>query len=252
MRKPLFTSLALGCGAVLGLVSLAAEAIPIHPNIVDLSGAAGGATWTSDPIGDPHGTVSLSGWEFDNGAWTPAIMSYKSGSAAETGLGVFCNQTPAGNACGEDEIGSTPWQMIDMDISQFTNWYSLTINLGSINGDNQGDETGYLVGASCQLGGTCTSSMLANPNILGSCTDYGQAGNQTCTFNFTESDLSGITDIWITPSLTNQGGRSDGNILLGGDMTLYTPVPEPATWGMFGLGALLIGLFAALRRREAD
>lgn len=244
MRKSLVTSLALGCGAVLGLVSLGAEAIPIHPNIVDLSGAANSKTWTSGPVGDPS-YVSLSGWEYDNGVWTLAYMSYKSGSPAETGLGVFCNQTPAGSVCGEHEIGSTPWQMIDMDISQFTDWYSLTINLGSINGDNQGNETGYVLGASCQVGGTC------KPITLESCTDYGQGRTQTCSFNFTAADLRDITDLWITPSLTNQSSNNDGNILLGGQMTLYTPVPEPTAWGMFGLGTLLIGLFAALRRREA-
>jgi hypothetical protein len=32
-------------------------------------------------------------------------------------------------------------------------------------------------------------------------------------------------------------------------MVPTAPVPEPAALGMFGLGALLIGLFAGMRRR---
>lgn len=244
MRKSLFNSLVLACGACLGLLSFAASAIPIH---VGLQAAAGSTTWTSPVIGDPHGTLTLTGWEFDNGAWTDAVMTYKASTPAETGMGVACNRFPSLNECGQKEIGSTPWQMIDLDITKLTGWSSLTINLGSVNaiGYPGGDETGYLLGATCTVGGDCT------PRVLASCTDFGGAGSpQTCSFNLTFADLLGITDIWVTPSTTDQSGRENGNILLGADFVLNT-VPEPAVLGMFGLGLLLLGLLVVLRRRRS-
>jgi hypothetical protein len=245
MRKSSLTSLALGCGALLSLVSLDASALPIHVGLVDASGSH---SWTSPVIGDPHGTVTLTAWEYDNNAWTDAVTSYKSGSAAETGMGVTCNQEPAGNECGEDEIGATPWQMLDLDISQLTGWSGLTLYLGSVNAAGTGgDETGYLLGATCTVGGSCT------PIVLGSCTDFGNwpGHSAQCMFNFTEADLLGqnITDIWVASSITDQSGTSNSNILLGSDFVLNT-VPEPKALGIFGLGLLLIGVFVGLRRRR--
>ncbi len=245
MRKSLLTSVALGCGALLGLVSFGASALPIH---VGLQDAAGSHTWTSPVIGDPHGTVTLTAWEYDNTVWTNAVTSYKSGSAAETGMGVICNQQPSHNECGQHEIGATPWQMLDLNISQLTGWSSLTINLGSINAAGTGgDETGYLLGASCQVGGTCTPTVLEN-----TCTNFGGVGNpQVCSFTFTSGYLLGqsITDIWVASSTTDQSGISNSNILLGSDFVLNT-VPEPKALGIFGLGLLLIGAFVGLRRRR--
>ncbi|MEO8778400.1 MAG: PEP-CTERM sorting domain-containing protein [Rhodanobacter sp.] len=257
MRKSLLcTSLALGCGALLGVVSFGASALPIHVGLKDAGIPVDGSylqSWTSDVIGDPHGTVSLSGWEYDNGAWAGATMYYKNASPAETGLGVNCNEFPSGNACGEHEIGATPWQMIDMNISQLTGWQSLTINLGSVNGvgNHPGeDETGYLLGAACTVGGSCTSTVLAAAP-LDSCTDFGSGHSATCSFTLTFAQLGGISDIWIASSITDQSGRNDGNILLGSDFVL-NPVPEPKTLGIFGLGLLLIGAFAGLRRRRTS
>lgn len=248
MRKSLLTSLALGCGALLGMVSFGAKALPIH---VGLQNAANSDSWISPLIGDPHGTVGLTGWEYDNNVWTNAVMSYKSGSDAETGLGVFCNQKPSGNECGEHEIGATPWQMIDMDISQLTDWQSLTIYLGSVNGTSLpkgGVETGYLLGATCTVGQGCT------PITLGSCTDYGNwpGHSAQCMFNFTEAHLLSlhISDIWIASSTTDQSTTSGSNILLGATLDLY--VPEPKELGIFGLGLLLIGAFVGLRRRRTS
>lgn len=245
MRKSSLTSLALGCGALLSLVSLDASALPIH---VGLQDAAGSHSWTSPVIGDPHGTVTLTAWEYDNNVWTDAVTSYKSGSDAETGMGVICNQHPAGNECGEDEIGATPWQMLDLDISQLTGWSGLTLYLGSVNAAGTGgDETGYLLGATCTVGGGCT------PIVLGSCTRFGNWSGHSaqCMFDFTEADLlgRGITDIWVASSTTDQSGTSNSNILLGSDFVLDT-VPEPKALGIFALGLLLIGAFVGLRRRR--
>ncbi len=247
MHKSMLTSLALGCSALLGLVSFDASALPIH---VGLQDAAGSHSWTSPVIGDPHGTVTLTAWEYDNQVWTDAVMSYKSGSAAETGMGVICNQQPSDNECGQHEIGATPWQMLDLNISQLTGWKSLTLYLGSVNAASLGgDETGYLLGATCTVGGSCT------PIVLDSCTGFGNWSSHAaqCMFNFTAADLLGqsITDIWVASSTTDQSGTDNGNILLGGDFVLNT-VPEPKALGIFGLGLLLIGAFVGLRRRRTS
>ncbi|MDE2090551.1 MAG: PEP-CTERM sorting domain-containing protein [Gammaproteobacteria bacterium] len=240
MRKSLFFSVLMGGG--LGCLAFGANAMPIH---VNLAGAAGSQSWTSPVIGDPHGTLTLTGWELDNGVWTPAAMTYKNPSPDETGLGVACNQKPIHNSCSQDEIGTTPWQMIDLNISALTGWGSLTINLASVNGIGYpgGDETAYLLGADCMVGGSCTPTVLAS-TPLASCTNFAEI----CSFNFTEADLVGITNIWVTPSLTDQSGKNNGNILLGADFVLYTAVPEPATLGIFGLGILMIGMLVGLRR----
>jgi hypothetical protein len=253
------------CGAFLGVASFAASAVPIH---VGLKGAAGSQSWTSPVIGDPkatltrsrispvsHGTLTLTGWEYDSDAWQAAVMTYKHTSPDETGLGVACNQTSLShNSCRQKEIGATPWQMIDMNISQLTGWKSLTINLDSVNGTGHGNgggpagvEVGYLLGATCTVGGSCTSSVLASVP-LASCTDHGMGHSGTCSFELTYADLLGITNIWVTPSNTNPHGSNNANILLGSDFVLNA-VPEPAALGIFGFGVLLLGLFVGLRRR---
>ena len=249
MRNFMLTPLVMLGGVLLGLVSFRAHATIIH---VGLANAGGSTSWTSPIIGDPHGTVTLSGWEYDNSNWTPATMYYKNGGGAENGLGVQCNQTPNHNRCSQHEIGATPWQMIDMDIGKLTNWSALTLYLGSINGTTygdgggtNGDETGYLLGASCTVGGGCTWIELA------SCTDNGTGGSQTCSFTFTKQYLLGlgINNIWVTPSKTDPNGGNNANILLGSSFDLHY-VPEPAELGMFGFGILLIGMFLGLRRRK--
>lgn len=59
-------------------------------------------------------------------------------------------------------------------------------------------------------------------------------------------NLGGSLDLWFTA--TGQAGGLSHYITFGGGST---PVPEPAALGMFGLGALLTGLFVGLRRRFA-
>jgi len=257
MRNSVITSLTFGFGALLAMVSFGASATIIH---VGLKDSAGSTLWTSPVIGDPHGTVSLSGWEYDNHVWNAAKITYKNGSAAETGEGVACNDvTQNNNACGQKEIGATPWQMLDLDISQLTGWSSLTINLSSVNatghgsgGGEDGDETGYLVGAKCMVGGYCTTDVLSQ-SPLASCTNFGNVPGAlgTCSFTFTSAELLGlgVTDIWVTPSLTDPDGSNNANILLGGDLVLNA-VPEPTELSIFGFGLLLLGLFVGLRRRQ--
>ncbi len=246
----MITSLRMTCAGFFGLASFAASAVPIH---VPLANAAGAQSWTSPVIGDPHGTLTLTGWTYDSGVWQGALMTYKNTSLDETGMGVACTtaqKTLPHNSCGQHEIGATPWQMIDMNISQITGWSSLTISLSSVNGTafgngggSGGAETGYLLGATCMVGDGCT------PTVLASCNDFGGVGHSSiCSFELTYADLLGITDIWVTPSQTNPKGTNNANILLGSDF-IVNSVPEPAVVGIFGFGVLLLGLLVGLRRR---
>lgn len=233
-------SVLAGLPIALGLlaVSIGAKAIPIHVGLFDASGSH---IWTSPVIGDPHGTLTLSGWEYDHNAWTAATMI---GNQAKTGLGVVCNQQPAGNACSQGQIGSVPWQMIDMNISRLTGWAGLTINLLSVDPTFSGE----LLGATCTVGGSCAGTQLS------ACTNAASGGNSiSCELSLRRLTLLGITDIWITPSATNPDDVKQGNILLGTDFTLDAvpeAVPEPPALGAFGLGLLLIGVFLGLRRRR--
>ncbi|GEM_PF-1539738 len=262
MRRSMLASLALGCGALLGLASFNANAIPIRPGIkVNLVPAAGSTNWTSPEIGDPHGTVNLTGWENDGGTWTSATMVSPSAPAPSLlreddtpppppfgmGLGVGCNMAPSINTCAHDVIGTSPWQIIDINISRLTGWDSLTFYL---DGTNYGNGVyGYLLGATCTVGGDCTASVLAS-TPLATCTS-GRSSSARCSFNLSADALLGYSDVWVLSSTTNQSGRSNANIQLGGYFYLYpSSVPEPEALGMFGLGIVLIGLFAGLRRRR--
>lgn len=255
MRKSLLVSAALASGAL--LCSLGANAIPIK---VGLLGASGSSSWTSCPVGgscasasaafaaqaltrdsadSTHGTVTLTGWENDDGAWAPATMIQ---NPDVPGLGIECN-SPLDADCTDKQIGSDPAQVIDMDISQLTDWTGLLITIDSVKGTN----TGYLYGATCTPGDDCV------PVALLSCTIV----QGSCTLNVSQRLLGDYTNIWITPVDFYQPERDP--IVLGGNLyvctgsgpcAVPTAVPEPEALGMFGLGVLLIGTFLGLRRRS--
>ncbi|MGH3967997.1 MAG: PEP-CTERM sorting domain-containing protein [Mycobacterium sp.] len=91
-----------------------------------------------------------------------------------------------------------------------------------------------------------TGSLLASltlPTTAANCAGYSE--NYSCW------DPIGVTFTGIAESVAF-GGVADfigyDNITIGSGTPVHG-VPEPAALGMFGLGALLIGLFAGLRRR---
>lgn len=236
MRKSLLTSLALILGAFLGLVAFGANATPVS---VNLSACGGLASCSAN-------NLTFNGLEFDNGAFTSANLDWKTNpNPVETGLGVTCNQMPPHNACGQNEIGSTPWQLIDVDLSQLTGFSSVTLVLGSVNNSsfpNGVPETAFLIGSTCNIPFPCTGILLGSYTYAN--------GVAKATFNFTTAELAGLTNIWITPQVSNQSGFSNANILLTSfTINTVTSVPEPAVLGIFGLGVLMIGLFVGLRRR---
>lgn len=232
MHKHLLVSAVLALAAGLSLVSISAQATPVT---VNLSGCGGSLSCTSDG-------VTFSGWQFDpvTFTWTNTALTYKSDANNETGLGVACN----GGKCGEKEIDDTPVQLVATDLSGIR-FSSLSLSVGSVDCDGSTNcsdpEIAYIYGATCAQPLTCVATALGSYSGL----DY---PNNTHTFAFTASDLTGYDFLWVSPvSPSDVGSVNGANFLLAS--VSYNSVPEPAVLGMFGLGALLIGLFADLRRR---
>lgn len=262
MKKSMLT-LALAVGGIAGLAGSGAEAMPIHA--FSLQDASNQSTHTYNWVfGDPaNESLTLSGWEFDptpagNSAWTSADMIYKNEGPGETGLGVECNEKPKGNACGEGEIGTTPWQIIDVDLSGLSGYNSITIGAGSVNSTVGGlspNETAFLYGATCNPG--ANSGVGCTPTLLDSFT-FGQPSDSTpsdtyiWTLSLTSLENAGWTNLWLTPNAWGTTPLGEGNILLFGGPNGFSVsvVPEPAALGMFGLGVLLIGFFGVLKRRR--
>lgn len=260
-----FLSLALIAAGGLSLFGTKVEAMPIHS--FSLSDASSQSSYTySWLLGDPtNESLTLSGWEYDptvtgGNAWTPAVMLYKSQGPGETGLGVQCNPgAPSGNACGQNEIGTTPWQIINVDLSGLSGYNRITIGAASVNttvGGLSPDETAYLYGATCNPG--ANNGTGCTPTLLDSFT-FGQPSNSSpsdtyvWTLSLTSLEQAGWTNLWLTPNAWGTTPMGDGNILLYGGANGFSVsvVPEPAALGMFGLGVLLIGLFGGLKRRKS-
>lgn len=247
MRQSQFFSIVAGAGSA--LLALGAHATPIHA--FNLTQASGQTSYTySWSFGDPISeSLTLSGWEWNGGSWSAADMIYKNGGAGETGLGVVCSQTPAGNSCGQHEIGTTPWQMIAIGLNGLSHYNALTIGAASVNTDNSanGKETAYLYGASCTPGGGCT------PTLLDSYTYTG--GIDTVSWKFSLTNLAPYSDLWLTPNAWDTTPNNNGNVLLwggpNGNGFSVSVVPEPSVLGIFGLGLLMVGLLLGIRRRRA-
>ncbi|MGH8283160.1 MAG: hypothetical protein ACRESE_04870 [Gammaproteobacteria bacterium] len=237
MRKHLFISAALALAAGLGLVSFGAQATPIP---VNLSGCAGQTTCTDNG-------VTFTGWEYTSSGWQAAPLTYKNDPHGESGLGVECSFASGPKCIQGDgtqgpgnqlEINATPWQMIGVNIGSLK-LSSLLLGVGSV--DSQGGkgnpETAFL------LAGLCTSPacVIAEVNYY-----VGSNADNTSLFTFSPE---GLSNFFLTPRLfANSNPAPDANILLA-SLAYNVTVPEPAELGMFGLGVLLIGLFAGLLRR---
>lgn len=236
MRKIVLVTSALIVS--LSVLGLSAHATPIT---VDLQQAAGSSSYNFN-LGS-HGSLTLSGWENDNKAWVPASMTYKADGPNETGLGVACNPGFKGAKCSQDEINSQPWQIVAVNLSALTGYNQLSIGVGSVDGagGNGLPETAFLFGATCLF----SSGAPGTPCVLSLLGSYTYSGSQrTHSFDFTRTDLSGLTSIWVTPFFTGDPAKQ-GNVLLS---SLSLSVPEPAVLGIFVLGILLVGLFTGLRK----
>ncbi|HET7591473.1 MAG TPA: PEP-CTERM sorting domain-containing protein [Rhodanobacteraceae bacterium] len=250
MRNSLLVSAALASGAL--LFSVGAKAVPIH---VGIQAAGGSQVWTSGPIEDPS-FVTLSAWEDDGNGWYGVYMTNGQDALGNPGLGVCGSQPGGANSCavpGEtNEIDRLPQQMIELNITEFHNWNSVTITLLSV----EQDPFAGLWGASCSLlDPNCTPTLTA---LEPTCSGPDANGIVSCTYSETYLESLDIDAIWIQPQF--DCGRNCGrNFYLGagdefGLVLDLNPesVPEPSVLGMFGLGTLLLGLFAGLRRRRTS
>lgn len=233
MRKCLLISAALALAAGLSLVSVSIQATPVT---VDISGCGGSAICTSDG-------VIFSGWQFNGTAtdpWTNTALTYKSDPNNETGLGVACT----GGKCSEKEIDGTPAQLIAVELSHI-NFSSLSLDVGSVDCDGSAGcgapEIAYIYAS------TCADPALCGYLFLDSYSGHEYPLNSH-TFTFTLGDLAGNDFLWVTPLSPNDNGSANSTNFLLESLT-YTSVPEPGALGMFGIGAMLIGLFDRLRRR---
>ena len=96
-----------------------------------------------------------------------------------------------------------------------------------------------------------TGTLLATLNLSLNYNDDGCTGDPTgayCHWDPIGVSFAGIAhsvDFGVTANYVGFDNVTLGSATAGGG----TPVPEPAALGVFGLGVLLIGLFAGLRRR---
>ncbi|HJP99938.1 MAG TPA: PEP-CTERM sorting domain-containing protein [Rhodanobacteraceae bacterium] len=240
MRTSAITVLGLAAAALLSLVSFNVKAAPITVDIQACT-VANGNWCDSGSSTYSNSGVTFQGWEQIVSVLPgPADLTYKNGGANEVGLGVLCTYG-TGDKCGEHEINTAPGQYISATIPAHIS--SLSIGVQSVDGgggDNYNETASIYLSQcanvfECILGGNL-------PVPLDSYTFNGT--NKTWTSNFTAAELSGYGYLYVTPL---SGDAPDGNILL--SSFSYQPVPEPAALGMLGLGVLLIGAFAGLRRR---
>ncbi len=263
MRNSLVTSLALAAGAL--LFSTAAMAIPIK---VGLTAAAGYQQWTSPPFGDPS-HLTLSGWQWDDTtqAWNPAWMTSDEDGSGNPGLGICAVKPDIDNVCTNNDetnqIDSGPLQLLDMDISDLhSGWTQVSFTLLSF--DRTSDHL-IATGTNCSIAdenaGNCQASQVSLP-VLSDCTGSQRTFTYTCSFTRQYLDGlfagTGTTDIWIqSRSQSCVGNCVNESFLFGSGLDhgfvmdgIPAPVPEPAAFGMFGFGVLLLGLFVGLGRHR--
>lgn len=238
MRKAIYTFIALAAGVGLTLVSFGAQATPVNVNLQACTITSG--NWcNSGSASFTSGGVTFSGWQANSmsSPFNPADLTYKNGGPDEVGLGVLCSQS-GGNKCNQHEINTIPPQYIAASIPTHTSSLSIGVQSVDSGGGSGMPETALIYGSTCADFSSC---LVAIP--LASYTYNGT--NRTWVFNFTATQLSSFSYLYITPL---GASAPDGNILLG-SFSYNVSVPEPEALGIFGLGVLLIGVFAGLRRR---
>ena len=120
---------------------------------------------------------------------------------------------------------------LDFTVSGIT-YNAGTANTGFLSFDAAGDLLGFHFGTHCGFGfGSCSISSGTNNWWVYVDVDFGIS-----EFRYASpADRSGIFDGTVTYALAGSGPIS---------------VPEPGTLGLFGLGALMLGLFARTRLRR--
>lgn len=107
-----------------------------------------------------------------------------------------------------------------------TTYNAGTANTGSLQFDSAGNLTGFMFGNDCDAG---VCQMVWGSN------DW-----------FASSRLNGFWYSTPTSGIPSRGNVTSARAV---SASVPVPVPEPDTLSLFGLGALMLGLFVGLRRR---
>jgi len=201
---------------LIGLCILACSLAPAFGGTitVDFSQATGdlGATHTYNGV--PSGSINATAYGALSATGAPPHLFGKAGGGDENGVGLTTDPS------GDHEITSNDF--IQLDLTGITG--PVTITMGSTTSPEA-----YTVFGS----GSGTDTTIAN--VLKTCT----AGTpNTCENSFTITTTLRYLDFTAT----------NGNVLLGSLSYNTSSVPEPGTFGIVGLGAVLIGL---LRRKRS-
>ena len=200
--------------------------------------------------------VTFTGWE--RNSYTHSIdqanLYFKNESSYERGLGLVCNPGAGyGSKCSQHEIGSSPAQAIDINISSLLampGFTQLTIGVGSV--DSNGG--GYQSESALIWGSSATAQAGRGSFTFLDQYKYGYNGNsKVSTFTFTAAQLAAYDYLHVTDGGGYFGNGSSGclgNVLLSSVSATVNQVPEPSGSGMFDFGLLAIGALAGLRRRS--
>jgi len=180
---------------------------------------------------------------------------------------------------GTAPTGSAPWLSATFTSNTGTNIGTLVLTshlngADFVGGPNLG--WGFFLNAGISSI-NCSSGNCADNALSGGSYNSGQLGkNWNLSFEWLAGDrlVSGDTTVyditfssvltdspfvvnpdprakgWASVAHVQNIGRSSNSGWIVGNGQLITNVPEPSALGMFGLGALLIGLFAGLRQRR--
>ena len=168
------------------------------------------------------------------GFYNDQTRHWDEGSPASPGLGDWFLRS-------NDNIGSRGGQGVYLTIDYTTPVFAASGQIWDIDGGARGTEQ-WRVAA--YLNGVLVTF---DDSPVGDTHGAGSLNGLPWTFNLASGGGFDEIEFIFTGSKTDSLGLAFDNF----NTNVLTAVPEPAALGMFGLGALLIGLFAGLRRRAS-
>lgn len=187
-------------------------------------------TWTTDGVSAPASSLT-------------AVL----GSAKDALTG----SAPTGFLVGEDNVGSGgSWSTSfsfdltgdDLNLTSIEIDYSYFQLNGTLQ-SNTGLNTNFTVTVTGSSSGVLNSTLLAGQTLV----SLSPETTGTLTYNYaTALDLNGLETYTVEIAVTNSGVNQGTFAGVGGITLNATPVPEPGSLALLGLGGLLI----ARRRRD--
>jgi hypothetical protein len=166
------------------------------------------------------------------GFYNDQTHHWDEGSAASPGLGNWFIRS-------NDDIGSRGGQGVYLSIDYTAPVFAASGQIWDIDGGPRGTEQWRVV---AYLNGV---QVAYEDSPLGDSHGAGSLNGLPWTFNLSSAGGFDSIEFVFIGSKTDSLGLAFDNF----NTDALVGVPEPAALGMFGLGALLIGLFAGLRRR---